>query len=150
MTNRLTRCFALSVLVLGSLGVFAQSPVGDGPKIYIDAAPDFATALTAAMTKKKVPVVLIEDKAGAQYILRSAAVDSKDESGAGKIARCLFLDCVGMNGFSEVSVKLIRAKDEAIVWAYQVRKSNSGPVGIQSLSEAIAKHLKNDYLEKQH
>jgi len=54
-----------------------------------------------------------------------------------------------MNGFSEVSVKLVRTKDSAVVWAYQVKKGNSGPLGVQSLSEAIAKHLKNDYLSKQ-
>jgi len=28
------------------------------------------------------------------------------------------------------------------VWVYQVRKANAGPLGVQSLSEAIAKHLK--------
>jgi len=101
-----------------------------------------------AMMKKKVPAVIVEDKEGAQYVLESAAVDSKDETGAGKVARCLFLDCIGMNGNSEVSVKLVRSSDSAVVWAYQVRKGNSGPLGVQSLSEAIAKHLKNDYLEK--
>jgi hypothetical protein len=87
-----------------------------------------------------------QDKA--DYTLQSAAVNSKDESGAGKVARCLFLDCVGMNGFSSVSVELIRNKDGAVIWAYQVRKANSGPLGIQSLSEAIAKHLQHDYLGK--
>jgi hypothetical protein len=119
-----------------------------GPTLFIDAQSDFASALTAAMIKKKVPATVVEDKTAAEYYLVSAAVDSKDETGAGKIARCLFLDCIGMNGFSEVSVKLVRSKDSAVVWAYQVRKSVSGPVGIQSLSEAIAKHLKSDYLVK--
>ena len=53
-----------------------------------------------------------------------------------------------MNGYSEVSVRLIERNSSAVVWAYQVRKANSGPLGIQSMSEAIAKHLKNDYLKK--
>ena len=47
-----------------------------------------------------------------------------------------------LHGNSEVSVKLVRLTDSAVVWAYQVRKANAGPLGIQSLSEAIAKHLK--------
>lgn len=58
------------------------------------------------------------------------------------------MNCLGINGAAKVSVELIRLSDSAVVWAYQVRKPNSGPIGIQSLSEAIAKHLKNDYLSK--
>jgi hypothetical protein len=121
----------------------------DAPKIYVQADTNFTTSLTAALMKKGVPVTIIEDKVGADYVLESATVNSKEESTGGKIARCLFMDCIGMNGFSEVSVKLVRTSDSAVVWAYQVRKGASGPVAIQSLSEAIAKHLKNDYLSKQ-
>ena len=101
------------------------------------------------MLKKQVPMTVTTDQEKADYVLQAAPVDSKDESGAGKVARCLFLDCIGMNGYSEVSVRLLKKKDSSIVWAYQVRKGNSGPLGVQSLSEAIAKHLKNDYLKKQ-
>ena len=129
-------------LVTGS--VLAQSQ----PTLYIQASGEFGTALTAAVIKKNVPVEVVTDQAKAQYTLQAAPVYSKDESGAGKIARCLFADCIGMNGFSSVSVELVRTKDSAVLWAYQVRKGNSGPLGIQSLSEAVAKHLKNDYLSK--
>ena len=100
------------------------------------------------MIKKKVPIVMVTKQDGSEYTLKAAAVYSKDESGAGKIARCLFADCIGMNGFSSVSVELIKTDGGAVVWAYQVRKANSGPLGVQSLSEAVAKHLKNDYLSK--
>jgi len=117
--------------------------------MYVDAANGFQTSITAAIIRKKVPITVVTDKAQADYILKAAPVDSKDESGAGKIARCLFLDCIGVNGYSEVSVQLMRRKDSSVVWAYQVRKGNSGPLGVQSLSEAIAKHLNNDYLKKQ-
>lgn len=117
--------------------------------MYVDAANGFQTSITAAIIRKKVPITVVTDKVQADYILKAAPVDSKDESGAGKIARCLFLDCIGVNGYSEVSVQLMRQKDSSVVWAYQVRKGNSGPLGVQSLSEAIAKHLNNDYLKKQ-
>ena len=120
------------------------------PTIYIQADPGFQDSLTAAMIKKQVPATITTDKQNAEYILEAASVDSKDESGAGKVARCLFLDCIGINGSSEVSIRLLKRKDSSVVWAYQVRKANSGPIGIQSLSEAVAKHLKNDYLKKHH
>jgi hypothetical protein len=139
------KVLALALLLL-PVGAAAQM---DGPSLAIKADSDFQTALTAAIVKKKVPVVVVEDPAKAKYTLKSAAVYSKDESGAGKVARCLFADCIGIAGTSSVSVQLVRNSDDAIVWAYQVRKANAGPAGIQSLSEAIAKHLKNDYLEKQ-
>ena len=134
----------LAVLA-ASLPAFSQSPQ---PKVYIDADQSFATALTAAIEKKSVPVIVVVDQKQADYTLKSAQVASKEESGAGKIARCMFADCIGINGSSSVSVELLRRSDSAVVWAYQVRKGNSGPSGIQSLSESIAKHLKNDYLSK--
>ena len=137
--------------VLGILTVLVASVSASSQaqsKVYIDADSQFSTALAAAIEKKHVPVTVVVDPKHADYTLKSAAVNSKDESGAGKIARCMFLDCIGMNGNSSVSVELVRSSDSAVVWAYQVRKGNSGPLGIQSLSEAIAKHLKNDYLSK--
>ena len=139
-------CTAFCALVfLPSGNVLAQSPQ---PTVFIMSTQDFQTALAAAMIKKKVPIVMVSKQDGSEYTLKAAAVYSKDESGAGKIARCLFAYCAGMNGFSSVSVELIKTDGDTVVWAYQVRKANSGPLGIQSLSEAVAKHLKNDYLDK--
>ena len=136
---------ALSVYSLNSLSASAQAAQ---PTIYIDADGGFQTALAAAILKKKVPATVTTDRNDAEYILKAAPVDSKDESGAGKVARCLFLDCIGINGYSEVSVQLVNRVNSSVAWAYQVRKGNSGPLGVQSLSEAIAKHLKNDFLMK--
>jgi hypothetical protein len=127
--------FSVSALLLVSAVAFAESP--NLPTVLIDANPSFTAALTAAVEKKQVPVQVITNKDNADFILHSAEVYSKDESGAGKVARCMFMDCIGVNGYSSVSVTL--EKHEAVVWAYQVRKGNSGPLGIQSLSEAIAK-----------
>jgi hypothetical protein len=145
MTFRLRSTFITLTVLVASLPAVSQAV----PKIYIEAEPQFATALAAAIEKKHVDVIVVVDPKAADFTLKSAPVNSKDESGAGKVARCLFLDCIGINGNSAVSVELVRSSDSAVVWAYQVRKANSGPLGIQSLSEAIAKHLKNDYLLKE-
>jgi hypothetical protein len=142
-------CTAFCALVfLQSGNVLAQAAPRSQPTVFISSDGDFQTALAAAMIKKNVPVVMVSKQDGSEYTLKAAAVYSKDESGAGKIARCIFASCAGMNGFSSVSVELIRTNGGAVVWAYQVRKANSGPLGIQSLSEAVVKHLKNDYLSK--
>ena len=117
------------------------------PRIFVKADPDFGVALSAALNKKHAPATVVLDEKSADYILQSAGVAAKQESGASKIARCLFAYCAGIEGTSSVSVQLIRVSDGSVVWAYQVRKGNGGPVGIQSLSEAVAKHLKNEFLD---
>jgi hypothetical protein len=127
----------------------ATSPRQSGePRIFVKADPDFSVALTAALNKKHAPATIVLDEKSADYVLQSAAVAAKEESGASKIARCLFAYCAGIEGTSSVSVQLVQVRDGSVVWAYQVRKGNGGPVGIQSLSEAVAKHLKNEFLDR--
>jgi hypothetical protein len=145
MTAKLRSISLMLATLLGGAVAFSQA----NPKMFIEAEPQFSTALAAALEKKHVAVTVVLDPKAAKFVLKSAPVNSKDESGAGKIARCMFLDCIGINGNSTVSVELVRSSDFAVVWAYQVRKANSGPLGIQSLSEAIAKHLKKDYLHQE-
>jgi hypothetical protein len=118
------------------------------PRIFVKADADFSVALAAAINKKHAPATVVLDEKSADYILQSAGVAAKQESGASKIARCLFAYCAGIEGSSSVSVQLVQVSDGSVVWAYQVRKGNGGPVGIQSLSEAIAKHLKNEFLDR--
>jgi hypothetical protein len=116
--------------------------------VFIIAEDGFDTDLAAAMEKKKTPITVVGDKTKADYILDVSTVKNHEESTGSKFARCLFAYCAGIEGNASVSVKLSRVSDTAVVWAYQVRKGTSGPQARQSLSEAIAKHLKNDYLDK--
>jgi hypothetical protein len=143
------KSFLALVFVVGILQIavpaLAQPP--SGPRIFVKAEPDFGVALTAALNKKHAPATIVLDEKTAEYVLQSASVAAKQESGASKIARCLFAYCIGIEGTSSVSVQLIRVSDSSVVWAYQVRKGNGGPEGIQSLSEAVAKHLKNEFLD---
>jgi hypothetical protein len=98
------------------------------------------------MVKKHDNVSIVTDEAKADYTLKVSPVNSHTESGASILARCMFAYCIGVEGASSVSVQLIQKG--TVLWAYQVRKANGGPSGIKPLSEAIAKHLQNDYLSK--
>jgi hypothetical protein len=118
------------------------------PTVYLEGPEDFSTALTAALNKKHVPVQVTLDGEHADYILHASGVSNKTESGKSQVARCLFMDCIGAFGSSSVSVTLVKANSPSILWAYQVRKQVGGPLGTQSLSEAIAKHLKHDYFKE--
>jgi hypothetical protein len=116
----------------------AQTP---NPKIYITPQNGFESYLAGAFTKKNVPARMVQTEEAADYILSPAPVDQKPESSAGKVARCLFAYCAGIEGSQTASVSLIDAKTKAVVWAYNVRKAGSS--NFQSSAEACAKHLKN-------
>jgi hypothetical protein len=89
--------------------------------------------------------VAAKDKDNAVFILKSGAFSTQEEkSGLGKLARCAYAACIGIDGSQTVSVELIDTMGQ-IVWAYSVRKI--GSVSYQSSAEAIAKHLK-EFLEQ--
>ena len=141
--------FSICVLAITISPATVHAQLSGQPRIFVKAEPSFSVALAAAMNNKRDPATIVLDEKTADFVLQAASVNAKEESGLSKLARCAFAYCIGIEGTSTVSVELVRVSDSAVVWAYQVRKASGGPTGIQSLSEAIAKHLKNDYLIKQ-
>ena len=140
MRKTIMLTLALAAFATGAIPTNA-API-DGP-IYIEPAQGFETYLAAAMTNKHVPARFTTDKDAGRYILRSSS-ESQPESTGGKVVRCLFAYCAGIQGTSTASVSLIDAQTKEIVWSYEVRKS--GAHNYQSRAEAVAKHLKH-YLE---
>jgi hypothetical protein len=123
---------------------FAQLP---RPTVYIEPQQGFETYLAAAMSKKSVPVDVVTDQAKATYILKSAPVEIQKESTGGKVARCLFAYCAGIEDKGTVSVQLIETSSTKMMWAYSVNKQRGGGKNQQSMAEAVAKHFK-EFLEK--
>jgi hypothetical protein len=119
------------------------------PRIFVKAEPGFALALATAFNQNRVPAIVVSQEKNADFVLKSAPVASARESGASILARCLLVMCVGIEGRSNVSVRLIRINGASVVWAYRASRGIGGPAGIQSLSEAVAKHLKSDFLERE-
>jgi hypothetical protein len=128
----------LLVLFVASLS-FTQT---SRTTVYIEPQQGFETYIAAAVAKKGVPVDVVTDKTRAVYILRSAPVEVKSESTGGKIARCLFASCAGIEDKGNVSVQLIEVGSTKMVWAYSVNKQRGGSKNEQSMAEAIAKHFK--------
>jgi len=114
------------------------------PRIYIEPQDGFELYISAAIIKKQVPAVVTQNKEEAAFSLTSA-VQSKEESGSSKIARCLFLYCAGIQGVQTATVQLVNSNTQEVEWAYNVRKGSAS--AYQSTAEAIAKHLK-EFLEK--
>jgi hypothetical protein len=133
----------LLVLFAASLS-FAQL---SRPAVFIEPQQGFETYLAAAMAKKSVPVDVVTDQTKATYFLKSAPIEVKTESTGGKIARCLFAYCAGIEDKGNVSVQLIEASSSKMLWAYSVNKQRGGSKNEQSMAEAVAKHFK-EFLSK--
>ena len=119
-------------------GTDLGSPCGR-PYIFIEPQPGgFESYIAAAFVRKGTPVTVTLNRADAAYIL-TAAVAEERESGYGKIARCAFMYCFGIEGTQAATVQLI-SLDGQVIWAYSARKM--GASSYQSSAEAIAKHLR--------
>jgi hypothetical protein len=129
--------FAASLSCLGQLA---------RPTVYVEPQQGFETYLTAAISKKNVPVDVVLDQTKAAYVLKAAPVEIKTESTGGKIARCLFAYCAGIEDKGNVSVQLIDASSTKVLWGYSVNKQKGGGKNSQAMAEAVAKHLK-DFVE---
>jgi hypothetical protein len=134
-----------AVLTLGVIQTSAASRHLSGGSVYIAPQGGFETYLAAAMTKKHVQIPVTTDPDQAQFILQSVE-EAKPETTGGKVVRCLFAYCAGIEGTSSASVELVDRASKDVVWAYQVHKY--GAANHQSKAEAIAKHLKA-WLDKQ-
>jgi hypothetical protein len=98
----------------------------------------FETYLEGAILKKKVPVVVIDDRSKAEFIVRGVS----DEAKAGW-AKVIF---VSPASHAQASISIKDAHTGNLVWAYNVDKMNAVRAN-QSTAEACAKHLK-EALEK--
>lgn len=135
---------------LGLLFVLAASLTSFGQQqrttIYIEPQQGFETYIAAAISKKNVPVDVVTDQTKADYTLKAAPVQIKSESTGGKVARCLFASCIGIEDKGNVSVQFIDTSSSKMLWAYSVNKQKGGSKNEQAMAEAIAKHLK-DFVE---
>ncbi|MGD1025513.1 MAG: PEGA domain-containing protein [Candidatus Sulfotelmatobacter sp.] len=131
--------FGLMLVFAASLSCFGQQA---RTTIYIEPQQGFETYIAAAISKKNVPVDVVTDQTKADYALKAAPVEIKSESTGGKVARCLFASCIGIEDKGSVSVQFIDTSSSKMLWAYSVNKQKGGSKNEQAMAEAIAKHLK--------
>ena len=136
---------ALAAFLAISLATIAVAQTSR-PSVYIEPQNGFETYLAAAMAKKHVPADIVTDATKATYVLKAAPVEIKQESTGGKIARCLFAYCAGIEDKGSVSVQLVEVGSSKMMWAYSVNKQRGGGKNQQSMAEAVAKHFK-EFLE---
>lgn len=154
METEMRHTFLALVVLFASMTVEAQQAL---PRVYIEASEtvdasnskdeakhvDFGSAISAALVKKKTPVVVVTDLSKAQWTIRSVSSQREDSTGT-KVAKMAFLGAFS-GGFTkfEGTFQVIDNESTELIYAYNVKKGN-----FQSAAEAFAEHFKDDYLQK--
>ena len=124
---------ALALLAL-PLSLAAETRVAPGSSVFIEPTENgMHIALTAALSKKKIPLTVTTNKDTADYIISVVG----DYKGAG-FGKQIMLGG-GARGEAHASIT-VAAKDGTVAYAYNVDKG-SAVRGLQSAAEACAKHL---------
>jgi hypothetical protein len=99
---------------------------------------DFGMAITAALYKKKVPVIVVTDIEKADFVINHSS--TRDEDGTGtKAVKIIFGGGLWGGGVKfEGTFTVVSREESAVAFSYNVKKNN-----FQSAAEAFAKHFKN-------
>jgi hypothetical protein len=139
--RQLVGAFVLALVVLltwsGLRGqTVAKMPVAGATVFIAPMENAFDDYLKNAFQKKKVPLVIVADKAAAQFEITGHS-DSTKASTAKKLLKGSF------HSAEQASIQMADLQSGDVVFAYSVNKGDSAH-GRQSTAEACAKHLKDD------
>lgn len=121
------------LMLLVATPSFAIEAVASGAKVYIGPMDGFGSYVAAAFAVKGVPLVVVADRAVADY----EVVGNSDSQKAGW-ARVIFLKQTGSR--EEASISVVDLRTSEVVFAYNYNTGNSYR-GRQSAAESCAKHL---------
>ncbi len=111
-----------------------------GARVFVHPMPnDFDQYFKAALKRKKVPLVVVDNREQAEFEIKGTA-ESQKASAAKKIV------LGSWHSDEQASISVSNVESGAIVFAYSANKKNSAH-GRQTTAEACAKHLK-DAVEK--
>jgi hypothetical protein len=135
--------FACVTVLLALAPSWAQETksIPSGSKVFLEPMGGFETYLKAALTKKKVPLQIVEDKTQADFIIAGHS-DSEKASTAKKVIMG------NWHSNEDASINVSNVKTGEVVFAYEAHKESSAH-GQQSTAEACAKHLKDQITAKQ-
>ena len=124
----------------GDFRVFIEESVTEDISNEADEARvDFGLAISAALIKKDVPVLVVTDRTKSDWTIRSVSTMKEQTTG-----RAIVSGLFGGGGDKfQGTFQVIDNETTAILFAYNVKKNN-----FQSAAEAFAKHFKNDFLNK--
>jgi hypothetical protein len=122
-----------SPTTVGTTPSGSSTRIAPGSKLFIEPMDGFETYLAGAILKKKVPVMVVDDRAKADFVVTGGS--HVDKAGW---AKTIFVSPLP---HAEASIAIKDAHSGNLVFAYNVDKSNAARAN-QSTAEACAKHLK--------
>ena len=135
------KSFLLTVLLAVGLATIAfpqevaNKVIPEGSKVFISPMDDgFQDYLKAAIQSKKVPVVIVDDKASADFEISGHSETQK----ASTAKKAIMWD---WRSSEQASIQVANLKTSEVAFAYSVNKVSSAH-GKKSSAEACAKHLK--------
>ena len=123
----------------GKLATVNNAKMPSYSKVYIAPMAGFENYIIAGFRSKKVPLIVVIDRAKADYEI--SGVSESEKAGWAKM---LFVG--SQNSNEQASIKVSDLKTGAVIFGYSVHKVNSAR-GRQSAGEACAKHIKQIVLE---
>ncbi|MGA2350056.1 MAG: hypothetical protein ABSF70_06470 [Terracidiphilus sp.] len=88
----MSRFIAISILVFSIAG-FAQTPhMGFGARVFVEPKNDFERILTASLREEEVPVIIVDDKNEADYIIKTTITQDAGEMFSGFNASMVVID----------------------------------------------------------
>jgi len=128
------------MVATGSAQSVNKTALKPGARVFINTMADgFDTFLKSALSKKKVPLTIVDSKENAD--LEMTGTSETQKAGA---AKKIFMG--SWQSDEQATISVADLKSGEIVFAYSVNKKNSAH-GKQSTAEACAVHIK-DELEK--
>jgi hypothetical protein len=129
------------LVVLGASMLSAEERVPANAKVFVEGSEtvdasnsknkakygDFTLAITAALAKKKVPVVVVTDLERADYVIRHTSSAKEDSTGT-KIAKIAIMGGLWGSSKFEASIMVIDKASTAVVYSYNVKKETSSPL----------------------
>jgi hypothetical protein len=131
---RITRLLSVAVFVCFA-ALSAPKPIPKGAKVFVAAMNGYETYIKAAIQKKKLSLVIVEQRDQADFEISGSAESQK----AGAAKKIIMLD---WHSTEQASVRVTNLKSSDVVFAYSVHKASSAH-GKQSSAEACAKHIKD-------
>jgi hypothetical protein len=131
---RITRLLSVAAFVC-FVALSASKAIPQGAKVFVAPMNGYETYIKAAIQKKKLPLVIVEQRDQADFEI-SGSAESQKASTAKKV---IMLD---WHSTEQASVRVTNLKSSEVVFAYSVHKASSAH-GKQSSAEACAKHMKD-------
>jgi len=131
----LTVLLALGLAPIAFPQEVANKVIPAGSKVFVSPMDDgFQDYLKAAIQSKKVPVVIVDDRASADFEISGHSETQK----ASTAKKAIMWD---WRSNEQASIQITNLKTSEVAFAYSVNKVSSAH-GKKSSAEACAKHLK--------